>query len=156
MNINQDLIDPFTRHISLSWSKFFEDVLFDTFDTKILARITELIKDVEVSAADALKDRVTLQGEQCRALAEITLNEVRKLVKIAMNKQQKDLSRSLGPYIRDQLKDTYKLANEQKFFWHLYVSYLYLWRFDRGSGSVVRQKVQFLLHGFSHILTAYF
>ncbi|RPD61950.1 hypothetical protein L226DRAFT_613292 [Lentinus tigrinus ALCF2SS1-7] len=125
-DLNVELSNPFTRQIASSWSKVFESDLFASFEQATMDVITELIADVEASAAAGLKERAKGQGELCLEEARVALRKTLDLVTEAMNTQQKEISRCLAPHVQDQLADGYNRAME-----------------ERGRGSVARQKAVF-------------
>lgn len=123
-DLNVELINPFTRNIAHSWSKVFESDLFASFQTSTLDVINTLVKEVEDSAASGLKDRAKMQGEACIQEARVALTKAIELVKDAMNREQKEVSRIMAPHVQAQLVEGYDTAME-----------------ERGTGSVARQKV---------------
>jgi hypothetical protein len=122
--LNVELITPFTRNIAHSWSKVFESDLFGSLEASSIESINRLLKDVENSAAQGLKDRTTTQGEQCLEEARVALKGVTEIVRATMNNEQKEVSRCMAPHVQAQLVDGYDRAME-----------------ERGTGSVARQKV---------------
>ncbi|KAG5637833.1 hypothetical protein H0H81_003038 [Sphagnurus paluster] len=125
-DLNVELITPFTRNIAHSWSKVFESDLFGPFEAASLASINKLLKDVEDSAAQGLKDRTKLQGEQCLEEARVALKKTMDVVRETMNNEQKEVSRCMAPHVQAQLVQGYDIAME-----------------ERGTGSVARQKAVF-------------
>ncbi|KAF8812373.1 hypothetical protein BYT27DRAFT_7087741 [Phlegmacium glaucopus] len=125
-DLNVELVNPFTRNIAYSWSKVFESDLFASFRTSTLDVIDTLIKEVEQSAASGLKDRAKVQGEACIQEARVALTKAVELVKDAMNREQKEVSRIMAPHVQAQLVEGYDRAME-----------------ERGTGSVARQKAYF-------------
>lgn len=89
-----------------------------------MAAINALVALVEESAAAGLKDRTRVQGELCIGEAETALKKAVEAVKIAMQEEQKEISRCLAPQVQAHLVDGYDRAME-----------------ERGTGSVARQKV---------------
>ncbi|KAG6820103.1 hypothetical protein H0H93_005415 [Arthromyces matolae] len=125
-DLNMELIAPFTRNIALSWSKVFESDLFAPFEASSLSAINKLLKDIEESAAQGLKDRTRIQGDQCLEEARVALRKTMDLVRETMNTEQKEISRCMAPHVQAQLVDGYDRAME-----------------ERGTGSVARQKAYF-------------
>ena len=123
-DLNVELINPFTRNIAHSWSKIFESDLFASFRTSTVDVINALINEVKETAAPGLKDRAKLQGEACIEEACAALTKAVELVKDAMNREQKEISRIMAPHVQAQLVEGYDRAME-----------------ERGVGSVARQKV---------------
>jgi hypothetical protein len=124
--LNLELTHPFTKNIAHSWSKVFESDLFGPFSTILRSSVAKLLKEVEDSAADGLKDRVKTQAEQCLEEAGIALNQTIQVVQETMNNEQKEISRCLVSHVREQLIGGYDLAMN-----------------ERGRGSVARQKAVF-------------
>lgn len=123
-DLNVELMAPFTRNIAHTWGKIFESDLFGPFEASSIASINKLLKDVEDSAAQGLKDRTKVQGEQCLEEAHLALKATTAIVQETMNNQQKEVSRCLAPYVQSELIEGYERAME-----------------ERGTGSVARQKV---------------
>jgi hypothetical protein len=98
--------------------------LFESFRTSTVDVINALIKEVEETAAPGLKDRAKLQGGACIEEARAALRKAVELVKDAMNREQKEVSRIMAPHVQAQLVEGYDRAME-----------------ERGIGSVARQKV---------------
>lgn len=86
--------------------------------------INKLIADVEASAAAGLKDHVHAQSSVSQEEARHALVQTMEVVKEALGKEQKEISRCLAPHVQNELTDGYNLALQ-----------------ERGSGSVARQKV---------------
>ncbi|KAG6857365.1 hypothetical protein H0H87_005668 [Tephrocybe sp. NHM501043] len=91
-----------------------------------MASINKLLKDFEDSAAQGLKDRTKMQGEQCLEEAHVALKKTMEVVRETMNNEQKEISRCMAPHVQAQLTDGYDRAME-----------------ERGPGSVARQKAVF-------------
>ncbi|KAF5388296.1 hypothetical protein D9615_000347 [Tricholomella constricta] len=125
-DLNVELITPFTKNIAHSWSKVFESDLFGPFETASLDSINKLLKDFEDSAAQGLKDRTKLQGEQCLEEARVALKKTMDVVRVTMQNEQKEVSRCMAPHVQAQLVEGYDRAME-----------------ERGMGSVARQKASF-------------
>ncbi|KAL1740588.1 hypothetical protein HDZ31DRAFT_85351 [Schizophyllum fasciatum] len=123
-DLNVELCNPFTRQIASSWGQVFEKDLFAGLDSSTSDKIMQLVKDVEASAAPGLKERAKMQGDQCMEQAQLALRNAMADVKVALQNEQKEVSRCLGPHVRDQLIPGYDLAMD-----------------ERGPGSVARQKV---------------
>lgn len=98
------------------------------FEAAATTAIERLLKDVENSAPNGLKDRVKLQGEVCREEAHVAVQKTVGVVRDTLQVQQKEVSRSLVPHVQQSLVDGYNRAME-----------------ERGKGSVARQKVQSML-----------
>ncbi|KAI0320228.1 hypothetical protein OF83DRAFT_1215368 [Amylostereum chailletii] len=125
-DLNVELTAPMTKNIASSWAKVFEADLFANLQTAIMNSVNGIVKDVEGSAAVALKDRVKNQGELCVEEARVALKNVVEVVKDALNAEQKEVSRCLAPHVQGALIDGYEAAME-----------------ERGAGSVARQKAVF-------------
>ncbi|KAF7301325.1 hypothetical protein MIND_00697600 [Mycena indigotica] len=125
-DLNVELVNPFTRNIAQAWQQVFEADVFTPLLNSILERVSNLVKDVEKSAASGLKDYAKSQGETCRESARVALTQTVASVKATLIDEQKTVSRSVAPYVKDQLLDGYELAME-----------------ERGTGSVARQKAVF-------------
>lgn len=106
-NLNIELVNPFTRNIAASWQQVFEADLFSAFETAALGVINKLVKNVEDSAALGLKDRVRTQTDLCLEEAQVALKKTIELVRLAMNNEQKEVSRCLAPHVQHQLVDGY-------------------------------------------------
>jgi hypothetical protein len=117
-------VTPFTRNIASSWSTLFESDLFASLSDAITTSINKLITDVEASAAAGLKDHVHAQSSVSQEEARHALGQTMEVVKEALGKEQKEISRCLAPHVQNELTDGYNLALE-----------------ERGQGSVARQKV---------------
>lgn len=115
VDINVELVNPFTRHIASSWSQIFESDLFRSLQVGVDAQITKLLSAVESSAAPGLKDRIRFQAEQCHDEAKVTLAKIMELVKGIMNEEQKTVSRLLAPHVQAQLSETYNLSMEERY-----------------------------------------
>ena len=105
--MNIELVNPFTRNIAASWQQVFEADLFAAFESAALGVINKLVKDVENSAALGLQDRVKTQAELCLDEARVALKKTIELVRLAMNNEQKEVSRCLAPHVQHQLVDGY-------------------------------------------------
>ncbi|KAJ3800411.1 hypothetical protein GGU11DRAFT_403343 [Lentinula aff. detonsa] len=125
-NLNVELLALFTKNIATSWSKVFETDLLGHFEETIHAAICRLLDDIVDSTAAGLQERVRIQGELCKAEADVALKQVVAVVRETINTQQKDVSRCLAPHVQNNLIDGYDLALE-----------------ERGQGSVARQKLVF-------------
>ncbi|KAF7331910.1 hypothetical protein MKEN_00071300 [Mycena kentingensis (nom. inval.)] len=125
-NLNEELVGPFTRNIAQAWQAVFEADVFKPLLEAISTTISNLVKDVEKSAATGLKERTKRQGDTALESARVALNQAVAAVKQTLTNEQKTVSRSLAPYVKDQLLDGYDLAMQ-----------------ERGAGSVKRQKVVF-------------
>ncbi|KAJ3785098.1 hypothetical protein GGU10DRAFT_428153 [Lentinula aff. detonsa] len=125
-NLNVELLALFTKNIATSWSKVFETDLLGHFEETIHAAICRLLDDIVDSTAAGLQERVRMQGELCKAEADVALKQVVAVVRETINTQQKDVSRCLAPHVQNNLIDGYDLALE-----------------ERGQGSVARQKLVF-------------
>ncbi|KIK36397.1 hypothetical protein CY34DRAFT_26339 [Suillus luteus UH-Slu-Lm8-n1] len=125
-DLNVELATPFTRNIASSWSTLFESDLFASLSDAITTCISKLITDVETSAAPGLKDRVHAQSLVSQEEARHALGQTMEVVKEALGREQKEISRCLAPHIQNELMDGYDLAVE-----------------ERGRGSVARQKAVF-------------
>ncbi|EAU84723.2 hypothetical protein CC1G_00242 [Coprinopsis cinerea okayama7 len=125
-DLNVELINPFTKSIAHSWGQLFESDLFGHFESSTMQSITNLLKEVEESAAPGLKDRTRLQGEACLEEAKAALQKTMTTIRETMNTEQKETSRLLSPHVQEQLRDGY---DEAMTF--------------TGKGSVARQKAYF-------------
>ncbi|KAG0709554.1 hypothetical protein DFH29DRAFT_792939, partial [Suillus ampliporus] len=125
-DLNVELLTPFTRNIASSWSTLFESDLFASLSTGITLCINTLLADVEASAAAGLKDRVHAQSSVSQEEARLALGRTMEVVRDALGKEQKEISRCLAPHVQTELADGYHLALE-----------------ERGKGSVARQKAVF-------------
>jgi hypothetical protein len=134
-DLNVELVTPFTRNIASSWSTLFESDLFASLSDAITTSINKLITDVEASAAAGLKDHVHAQSSVSQEEARHALGQTMEVVKEALGKEQKEISRCLAPHVQNELTDGYNLALE-----------------ERGQGSVARQKAVFhnYIHGRKH------
>ncbi|KZT13003.1 uncharacterized protein LAESUDRAFT_719309 [Laetiporus sulphureus 93-53] len=125
-DLNVELTNPFTRNIASAWSKVFEADLFASFEQATMAAINKLFADVEQSAPAGLKERTGSRSKLCLDEAHVALAKTLDVVRKAMKRQQKGMSRSLAPHVQDQLLEGYNRAKE-----------------ERGPGSVARQKALF-------------
>ncbi|KAG2077497.1 hypothetical protein BDR04DRAFT_1196025 [Suillus decipiens] len=125
-DLNVELVTPFTRNIASSWSTLFESDLFASLSNVIMTSINQLIADVEASAAAGLKDHVHAQSPVSQEEARQALGQTMEVVKEALAKEQKEISRCLAPHVQNELTEGYNLALE-----------------ERGTGSVARQKAVF-------------
>ncbi|PPR06571.1 hypothetical protein CVT24_001752 [Panaeolus cyanescens] len=150
-DLNVELINPFTKNIASTWSKVFESDLFGDFEAETIEAINDLVKEVEQSAAQGLKDRARLQGEQSIEEARVALRNAVTAVKEAMNVQQKEVSRCLAPHVQQQLVDGYEEAMtfrgvgsvaRQKTFFRGYVSENKDTMFDDGADTVMGRLTQ--------------
>ena len=91
------------------------------------AEITKLRKEIEDSAPVGLKDRCKLQSQVALKEAQTVTVNILQNIKTAMTNEQKEISRCLTPHVKSELLDGYAAAME-----------------ERGTGSVARQKVNFL------------
>lgn len=122
-DLNVELCNPFTRQIASSWGQMFESDLFAGLDGATSEKITKLVKEIESSAAPGLKERAKMQGDQCMEQAQVALTDAMEAVKVALQNEQKEVSRCLGPHVQEHLIPGYDLAMD-----------------ERGRGSVARQK----------------
>lgn len=104
----------------------FEADIFASLLASTTSCIDKLVADVERSAAPGLKDRAKVQSEKCLESARVALDQTVQTVKETLNTEQKEVSRSLAPHVRNQLLDGYDAAMD-----------------ERGKGSVKRQKDSF-------------
>ncbi|CAL1702209.1 unnamed protein product [Somion occarium] len=125
-DLNVELSNPFTRNIASSWSKVFESDLFASFDKSATTVIQQLLKEVEDSAAQGLKERAKGQADLSLDEAKVALRKTIDVVRDTINTEQKEVSRCLAPHVQNQLVDGYERAME-----------------ERGRGSVARQKALF-------------
>ncbi|KAG2369878.1 hypothetical protein BDR07DRAFT_1526349 [Suillus spraguei] len=134
-DLNVELVTPFTRNIACSWSTLFESDLFASLSNAIMTSINQLIADVEASAAAGLKDRVHAQSSVSQEEARHALGQTMEVVKEALAKEQKEISRCLAPHVQNELTEGYNLALQ-----------------ERGTGSVARQKAVFrnYINGHKH------
>lgn len=123
-DLNVELSNPFTRQIASTWSQVFEADLFASFEKATHAAITQVLKEVEDSAALGLKERARGQLELALEEARIALQNTIGVVRETINTEQKEVSRCLAPHVQNQLVDGYDQA-----------------MMERGKGSVARQKV---------------
>ena len=124
-DLNVELVSPMTKNIASSWAQIFEADLFANFQKTVMESVDRLTKDVEDTAAKALRDRVKNQAELCLDEARLALQNAIDIVKETLNAEQKDISRCFAPHVQNELVDGYDLAME-----------------ERGRGSVARQKVR--------------
>ncbi|KAG1753960.1 uncharacterized protein EDB91DRAFT_1077623 [Suillus paluster] len=82
--------------------------------------------NVEASAAAGLKDHIHAQSSLPQGEARLALGRTMEVVKEALGKEQKKISRCLSPHVQTEVADGYHLALK-----------------ERGKGSVTRQKVVF-------------
>lgn len=127
-DLNVELSNPFTRQIASTWSKVFEADLFASFENGTTTAITNILKEVENSAAPGLKERARGQAELALDEAKVALKKTIDVVAETINSEQKEVSRCLAPHVQNQLVDGYDAAMQ-----------------ERGTGSVARQKVKFIL-----------
>ncbi|EEB87057.1 hypothetical protein MPER_15767, partial [Moniliophthora perniciosa FA553] len=92
-DLNVELLAPFTRNIASAWAKVFESDLFGPFEASALRAISDLITEIEASAAPGLKDRVKHHGELCLQDAKLALAKTIDLVRETMSTEQKEISR---------------------------------------------------------------
>lgn len=102
----------------------FESDLFCGFEKATNEAISKVLKEVEDSAAPGLKERVKGQAELAVDEARFALQNMIQIVRVTVNSEQKEISRSLAPHVQNQLTDGYETA-----------------MLERGPGSVARQKV---------------
>jgi hypothetical protein len=119
-----------TREIASSWAQVFDSDLFAPMERAERAEIVKLLKDIEDSAPDGLKDRCRLQAQVTLKEAQVVTANILQNIKTAMTNEQKEISRCLTPHVKRELLDGYHSAMA-----------------ERGTGSVARQKV-----GFSYVL----
>ncbi|KAF7313741.1 hypothetical protein HMN09_00531200 [Mycena chlorophos] len=125
-DLNAELVGPFTRNIAQSWHQVFEADVFNQLLSDTSECISTLVKDVENSAAVGLKERTKAQGETCRESARVALTQTVAEVKATLMESQKNVSRSIAPFVQNALLLGYESAME-----------------ERGTGSVARQKLVF-------------
>ncbi|KAG1892548.1 hypothetical protein F4604DRAFT_1699937 [Suillus subluteus] len=104
-DLNVELVTPFTRNIACSWSTLFESDLFASLSDAITTSINKLITDVEASAAAGLKDRVHVQSSVSQEEARHALGQTMEVVKEALGKEQKEISRCLAPHVQNELTE---------------------------------------------------
>jgi hypothetical protein len=126
-DLNEELVNPLTRNIAVSWSRVFESDLFTDFDLAVMSSVIKLLEKFEESVPAALKDRASIQVEACKKEARIAVHKTIEVVSEAMNEEQKEISRCLAPHIQNRLKDGYRKAMKEV-----------------GPGSFARQKVRSL------------
>ncbi|VDC06880.1 unnamed protein product [Peniophora sp. CBMAI 1063] len=125
-DLNVELISPMTKNIASSWAQIFEADLFADFQQTVMDTVDRLTKDVESTAAQALRDRVRNQADLCLDEARLALQNAIDIVKETLNTKQKEISRLLAPHVQNELVEGYDSAME-----------------ERGPGSVARQKAAF-------------
>jgi hypothetical protein len=86
--------------------------------------VKKLLADVKASAAAGLKDHTHAQSSRSQEESRLALGKTMGVVKEALGREQKEISRCLAPHVQNELAGGYNLAME-----------------ERGRGSVARQKV---------------
>jgi len=94
--------------------------------TRANEAITKILTEFEESCPVVLRDRARVQGQLCLEEAKVALKTTVGVVREQLNNGQKDVSRCLEPHVREQLRDGYYTAMQ-----------------ERGAGSVARQKAIF-------------
>ncbi|KAG9018995.1 hypothetical protein FRB90_007375 [Tulasnella sp. 427] len=122
-DLNAELCLPLTSSIAKSWGEVFEQDLFAEFGLQTTQTIEELIAEIKDSAAPGLRERCRVQGVLAKEDAQTALRAMIQVVHEALQKEQKEISRSLSPHVQQQLRDVYIRAMD-----------------ERGKGSVARQK----------------
>ncbi|KAG8979124.1 hypothetical protein FRC05_009334 [Tulasnella sp. 425] len=122
-DLNAELCLPLTSSIAKSWGEVFEQDLFAEFGRQTTLAIEKVIEEIKDSAAPGLAERCNVQGNLATEDAETALKAMIQVVHEALQKEQKEISRSLSPHVQEQLRDVYIRAME-----------------ERGRGSVARQK----------------
>ncbi|KAG8929017.1 hypothetical protein FRC01_005056, partial [Tulasnella sp. 417] len=122
-DLNADLCLPLTSSIAKSWGEVFEQDLFAEFGRRTTQAIEKVIEEIKDSAAPGLRERCGVQGNLAKEDAETALKAMIQIVHEALQKEQKEISRSLSPHVQEQLRDVYIRA-----------------MMERGRGSVARQK----------------
>ncbi|KAH8084307.1 hypothetical protein BXZ70DRAFT_1011998 [Cristinia sonorae] len=125
-DLNDDLSYPFTSHIASTWAGVFETDLFASFGEDITERIRAKMAEIEASAPCGLKDAVKVQGERAVKEANATVQKILRRARLAINKEQKEISRSLSPQIQTRLTPGYDEASA-----------------IQGRGSVAAQQTSF-------------
>ncbi|KAJ8590321.1 hypothetical protein M405DRAFT_897528 [Rhizopogon salebrosus TDB-379] len=132
-DLNVELLTPFTRNIASSWSTLFESDLFTPLSSGIMLCVKKLLADVKASAAAGLKDHTHAQSSRSQEESRLALGKTMGVVKEALGREQKEISRCLAPHVQNELAGGYNLAME-----------------ERGRGSVARQKTMFHNYVDSH------
>lgn len=122
-DLNVELCLPLTSSIAKSWGEVFEQDLFAEFGRRTTQAIEQLIEEIKDSAAPGLRERCRVQGHLAEEDAQTALRAMIQTVHEALQKEQKEISRSLSPHVQQQLLDVYIRAI-----------------MERGKGSVARQK----------------
>ncbi|KAG8902264.1 hypothetical protein FRC00_014089, partial [Tulasnella sp. 408] len=122
-DLNTELCLPLTSSIAKSWGEVFEQDLFAEFGRRTTHAIEQVIEEIKDSAALGLRERCRVQGDLAKVDAQTALRAMIQIVHEALQQEQKEISRSLSPHVKEQLRDVYTRA-----------------MMERGKGSVARQK----------------
>jgi len=141
--MNAEFCQPMTSSIAREWSAMFAKDLFSDFSKRCMQSIDDILRKIEKTAPDGLKDKCRAQGVVARNEANTTLESIVAQVNEALMEQQKDLSRMLAPKVSIILPDWLML---QGFSYILQIQKELEPGYDnamreRGTGSVARQKV---------------
>ncbi|KAL5632722.1 hypothetical protein ACGC1H_005617 [Rhizoctonia solani] len=125
-DLNADLVGPMTREIAASWARVFDSDLFAPTVRAEREEITNLLKEVQVSAPPDLSARCEAQSQLALKEAEVLTTNLLQNLKTLMTNEQKDISRCLTPHVQRELSTAYQSAAA-----------------EHGAGSVTRQKQLF-------------
>ncbi|KDN41718.1 hypothetical protein RSAG8_07249, partial [Rhizoctonia solani AG-8 WAC10335] len=132
-DLNADLVGPMTREIAASWARVFDSDLFAPTVRAERQEITDLLKEVQVSAPPGLGARCEVQSQLALKEAEVLTTNLLRNLKTLMADEQKDISRCLTPQVQRELLTAYQSAAAERGTAAA----------ERGTGSVARQKKLF-------------
>ncbi|RXW20524.1 hypothetical protein EST38_g5345 [Candolleomyces aberdarensis] len=110
IDLNVDLVQPFTESISNAWSTLFQTDMLNRFETGAIDAIGRLLNDFEKSVSEELKDLVKLQRQLSLEDAKLNISSATDAVNLTITKQQRRISRSMAPRIQELMEDTYLKA----------------------------------------------
>ncbi|CAE6455880.1 unnamed protein product [Rhizoctonia solani] len=110
VDLNTELARPMTQRITRPWSRVFEQnglMLLHQMATASKEIILDLLKEVEGSSPPSLRARFQAQCHLAYQEAEKSIDNIVENLGVLIQREQKSISRSLVPYIKTELRDTY-------------------------------------------------
>lgn len=135
-NLNLDLASPFAKQIARVWSEVFKAKLLKTLEERAAAKVEKLLADVVASVPEYLKTRARDLADIALQVSRTCLLDVQTSVEGTLDDRQRQISRSLMPFIKKALSVGYASASDA----------------PTGVGSYVRQKVRSVYQPLRHLL----
>ncbi|THH08279.1 hypothetical protein EW145_g2817 [Phellinidium pouzarii] len=113
-DLNAEVTGPMVTHaFASSWARVFSNISVEP-EELIMAAIEAKLNDVETSVPAGLRERTRQQKTKCLDDSRDCIESVLGSVRLQTNIRQKELSRKLEPFVKEQLADAYSSANALK------------------------------------------